>query len=61
MQTIFAGKPAICGALSTVLRTANTFLGSLMWVDFIRLIGLQPKAEETPPVSGKNKKKGKKQ
>ena len=35
LQTFFAGKPAICGALSTLLRTANTFLGSLMWVDFI--------------------------
>jgi hypothetical protein len=27
--------------LSLVVRTANTFLGSLLWVDFIRLLGMQ--------------------
>lgn len=31
----------LCGVLSLVVRTANTFLGSLLWVDFIRLLGMQ--------------------
>jgi hypothetical protein len=41
IEKIFRGNPAICGALSFAVRTGNTFLGSLMWVDFIRLLGLQ--------------------
>jgi hypothetical protein len=45
MQAMFAGRSSLCHALSLVLRTSNTFLGSLMWVDFLRLVGLQPKAE----------------
>ena len=43
---MFAGNHKLCHALSFVLRTANTYLGSLLWVDFIRLLGLQPKAGE---------------
>ena len=45
VQTIFAGKSSLCHALSVILRTGNTFLGSLWWVDFARLIGLQPKGD----------------
>lgn len=41
IETVFKGNPAVCGALSFALRTGNTFLGSLLWVDFIRLLGLQ--------------------
>jgi hypothetical protein len=59
VQTIFAGNRALCGALSFVLRTSNTFLGSLMWVDFIRLLGLQPK-QDTPVESTSSSKKKKK-
>ena len=43
VQTLFAGRTSLCGALSLIMRTANTYLGSLMWVDFVRLVGLQPK------------------
>jgi hypothetical protein len=37
----FRSNPALCAALSFVVRTGNTFLGSLLWVDFISLLGLQ--------------------
>jgi hypothetical protein len=40
-----------------VLRTSNTFLGSLMWVDFIRLLGLQPKQDAAAPEDKSGKKK----
>ena len=29
-------------SISSVLRVGNTFLGSMLWVDFVRLTGLQP-------------------
>ena len=41
IEVLFKGNPALCSALSFVVRTGNTFLGSLMWVDYLRLIGLQ--------------------
>jgi hypothetical protein len=41
IERIFKGNSAACGALSFVVRTGNTFLGSLLWVDFIRLLGMQ--------------------
>jgi hypothetical protein len=41
IERVFRGNPALCGALSFVVRTGNTFLGSLLWVDFIRLLGMQ--------------------
>ena len=40
IETLLAGKPQLCHALSLILRTGNTFLGSLLWVDFVRLLGL---------------------
>lgn len=43
VEVLFKTNPALCAALSFVIRTSNTFLGSLMWVDYIRLLGLQPK------------------
>jgi Protein RETICULATA-related len=46
MQVLFKGKTNVCHALSLILRTANTFLGSLMWVDFVRLTGLQPASDD---------------
>ncbi|XP_016439295.2 protein RETICULATA-RELATED 4, chloroplastic [Nicotiana tabacum] len=36
----------ILGALCFVFRTGNTFLGSLMWVDFARGIGIQRSREQ---------------
>ena len=41
IEAVFAKNAALCSALSFVVRTSNTFLGSLMWVDYIRLLGLQ--------------------
>lgn len=41
MEVLFAGKPNICHLLSFIVRTGNTFLGSLLWVDFVRLCGMQ--------------------
>jgi hypothetical protein len=42
IETLFASSPGLCSALSFIVRTSNTFLGSLMWVDYLRLLGLQP-------------------
>jgi hypothetical protein len=39
IETLFKGNYQLCGALSLLVRTGNTFLGSLLWVDFIRLLG----------------------
>jgi hypothetical protein len=41
IETLLAGRPGLCNALSFVVRTGNTFLGSLMWVDYLRLLKLQ--------------------
>ncbi|GAB4814932.1 hypothetical protein N2152v2_001978 [Parachlorella kessleri] len=41
IEVLFRGNPGLCHALSFVIRTANTYLGSLLWVDYIRLLGLQ--------------------
>lgn len=41
IETVFKGNPGLCHALSFAIRTANTYLGSLLWVDYIRLLGLQ--------------------
>jgi hypothetical protein len=41
IETVFKGQHTLCAALSFVVRTANTFVGSLLWVDFVRLLGMQ--------------------
>ena len=41
IEALLKGQPALCSALSFAVRTGNTFLGSLMWVDFLRILGLQ--------------------
>lgn len=41
IETLLAGRPGLCNVLSFAVRTGNTFLGSLMWVDYLRLLGLQ--------------------
>lgn len=41
IETIFHGNYKLTTALSFIVRTGNTFLGSLLWVDFVRLLGMQ--------------------
>ena len=41
IEVAFKSNPALCAALSFVVLTGNTFLGSLLWVDFLDLLGLQ--------------------
>ena len=41
IERIFHGNQTACGLLSLAVRTGNTFLGSSMWIDYLRLIGLQ--------------------
>lgn len=48
IETLFHGKPNICAALSFIVRTGNTFLGSILWVDFLRMLNLQPKSSPAP-------------
>ena len=48
IETIFKGQHQLCHALSFIIRTGNTFVGSLLWVDFVRLCGMQ-KSEKAPP------------
>ena len=36
---MFKSSPAACAILSFLVRTGNTFLGSLLWVDYIRWAG----------------------
>ena len=55
--------PAASTAASFLVRTGNTFVGSLLWVDFLRLFGLQkvkaPPPTTPPPTTpaGKDKKR----
>jgi hypothetical protein len=64
IETIFKGQHQLCHALSFIIRTANTFVGSLLWVDFVRLCGMQKsgKAVASPPpvASSSSAEKGKK-
>ena len=41
IEAAFQGRPQLCKALSTVARAGNSVLGSLLWVDFIRFLGMQ--------------------
>lgn len=41
IEAAFKGKPELCKALSTVARCGNSLLGSLLWVDFVRFLGMQ--------------------
>ncbi|PNW85236.1 hypothetical protein CHLRE_03g177350v5 [Chlamydomonas reinhardtii] len=47
IEVLFKGNHQLCHLLSFVARTGNTFLGSLLWVDFVRLCGMQ-KASAKP-------------
>ena len=37
----FIADRRICNVLSFIVRTSNTFVGSLLWLDFVRFFGLQ--------------------
>ncbi|CAL5227226.1 g10148 [Coccomyxa viridis] len=41
IEVMFKNNKAICSLLTFIVRTSNTFIGSLLWVDYLRLIGLQ--------------------
>lgn len=58
IESIFKGNSGLCNTLSFIIRTANTFLGSLLWVDFVRLLGMQSAQPKPAPVAAG--KKGKK-
>ena len=48
--------PFASAAASFVVRTGNTFVGSLLWVDFVRLLGLQKqKAPAAAPAAAGKK------
>lgn len=49
IETIFKGNHQLCHVLSFIVRTANTFVGSLLWVDFVRLCGMQKASTPAPP------------
>lgn len=57
-EKFLSGSPQVCKALTFIARTGNTYLGSLLWVDFLRLTGLQKKldVEEVDNESNKAKK-----
>ena len=46
IDTYFKSQPALCSVLSFAIRTLNTFWGSLMWVDYVRFLGLQQSGVE---------------
>lgn len=48
LEPLLASKPGLLSVACLMARTANTFLGSLLWVDFARLTGLQPKQTADP-------------
>lgn len=58
IEVAFCNRQVI-SALSFLVRTGNTFLGSLLWVDFCRITGLQKMTptEEAPPVHNVKKQK----
>ncbi|XP_073312288.1 protein RETICULATA-RELATED 4, chloroplastic-like [Primulina huaijiensis] len=43
LEPLLHQQKLILGAICFVVRTGNTFLGSLMWVDYARWIGIQPR------------------
>eukprot|EP00899_Mesostigma_viride_P025876 jgi/Mesvir1/6473/Mv19547-RA.2 len=51
-------KPAVGGFLSFAARTVNSFVGTAMWIDFSRYLGLQKAPPPAPkkPTSRKSKK-----
>ncbi len=52
IEPLLHGFPLASTAASFVVRTGNTFVGSLLWVDFIRLLGLQKQKADAPAKGG---------
>lgn len=59
IDRMFSGSPQVKAAITFIARTGNTYLGSLLWVDFLRMTGLQ-KVHTFPPVESEVGKKPKK-
>jgi len=61
IEVLFRNQRQAISVLSFLVRTGNTFLGSLLWVDFCRITGLQKMTatEEKPPVQNNDKGKAK--
>lgn len=66
IEKVFASNPMVSKTLTLMARTINTYIGSLLWVDFLRYSGLQkiPVPEKPVMVTEVNSltksKKGKK-
>ena len=45
LEPLLHAKPLLLSSACFGIRTANTFLGSLLWVDFARLVGIQGGSE----------------
>nr|CAB3475484.1 unnamed protein product [Digitaria exilis] len=45
LEPLLHNHKVLLSAVCTVIRTGNTFLGALLWIDFARLVGIQ-KAHE---------------
>lgn len=41
LEPLLHQHKVVLSAICFVIRTGNTFLGSLMWVDYVRWIGIQ--------------------
>ena len=41
IEEVFKDNKQLCNVLSLIVRTGNTYVGSLLWVDFLRWLGLQ--------------------
>jgi hypothetical protein len=48
IEPLLHSLPLASTAASFVVRTGNTFLGSLLWIDFLRLMGLQKQKAAAP-------------
>ena len=61
IEPLLHGFPLASTAASFVVRTANTFVGSALWIDFTRILGLQKqKAAPAPVAAAVSAVKGKK-
>ena len=53
IEPLLHSLPLASTAASFVVRTGNTFLGSLLWIDFLRFMGLNKLKKEAPAKGGK--------
>jgi len=54
VDRVFRNQALVASTLSFILRTGNTFLGSLLWVDFVRLFGMQKVSHASRPPGGRS-------